>query len=85
MKEPMKIKDLANYGVPSHIINIWVKDNSPYLLHIQEEAVREYGVLDSRFRGNDIRRRGNDIGGSGSDRGKGSTRLLRRDAPPLDY
>ena len=41
----MKIKDLENYGVPSPIVNIWVKDNSPYLLHIQEEAVREYGIL----------------------------------------
>jgi len=41
----MKIKDLANYGVPSHIINIWGKDYPPYLLPIQEEAVRNYGIL----------------------------------------
>jgi helicase len=46
MKEPMKIKDLANYGVPSHTLNIWKKDYSPYLLPIQEEAVKKYGVLD---------------------------------------
>jgi helicase len=48
MKEPMKIKDLANYGVPSHTLNIWKKDYSPYLLPIQEEAVKKYGVLEER-------------------------------------
>ena len=42
----MKIKKLKNYGIPSHILNIWEKHPSPYLLPIQEEAVREYGVLD---------------------------------------
>ena len=41
----MKIKKLKNYGVPSPILNIWGKDYSPYLLPIQEEAVRNYGIL----------------------------------------
>ncbi|MHC2995428.1 MAG: DEAD/DEAH box helicase [Candidatus Atribacteria bacterium] len=46
MKEPMKIKDLKNYGIPSYILNIWEKHYSPYLLPAQEDAVRKYGVLD---------------------------------------
>jgi len=46
MTKLMKIKSLKNYGVPSSILNIWEKDNSPYLLPIQEKAVREYVVLD---------------------------------------
>jgi len=42
----MKIKSLKNYGIPSYILNIWEKHYSPYLLRIQEEAVRNYGILD---------------------------------------
>jgi len=42
----MKIKDLANYGIPSYLLNIREKDCSPYLLPIQEEAVRNFGILD---------------------------------------
>jgi len=42
----MKIKNLKNYGIPSYILNIWEKHYSPYLLPVQEEAVRNYGVLD---------------------------------------
>jgi len=42
----MKIKKLKNYGVPSHILNIWGKGYPPYLLPIQEEAVKKYGALD---------------------------------------
>jgi helicase len=41
----MKIKDLKNYGIPSYVVNIWEKHYSRYLLPIQEEAVRNYGVL----------------------------------------
>lgn len=41
----MKIKSLKNYGIPSYFLNIWEKDCSPYLLPIQEEAVRNYGIL----------------------------------------
>jgi len=46
MTKLMKIKRLKNYGIPSYILNIWEKHYSPYLLPIQEEAVRNYGVLD---------------------------------------
>ena len=46
MYKAMKIKSLKNYGIPSPILNIWGKGCSPYLLPIQEEAVRNYGVLD---------------------------------------
>jgi len=42
----MKIKELKNYGIPSYIVNIWEKDCSSYLLPLQEEAVKNYGVLD---------------------------------------
>ena len=51
----MKIKSLKNYGIPSYILDIWEKHYSPYLLPIQEEVVKNYGVLDSRFRGNNKR------------------------------
>jgi len=46
MSELMKIEKLKNYGIPSHIVNIWEKHYSPYLLQLQEDAVRNYGVLD---------------------------------------
>jgi helicase len=46
MKEPMKIKDLAIYGIPSYILNIWERHYSPYLLPAQEEAVKNFGILD---------------------------------------
>ena len=42
----MKMRDLEVWGVPSYIVDIWEKNYSPYLLPVQEEAVREYGVLD---------------------------------------
>lgn len=48
MYKSMKIKKLKNYGIPSHIVNILEKHYSPYLLPIQEEAVRNYGILDFR-------------------------------------
>jgi len=41
----MKMRDLEFLGVPSYIANIWEKNYSRYLLAIQEEAVRYYGVL----------------------------------------
>jgi len=41
----MKIRKLKNYGIPSHIVDILEKVYSRYLLPIQEEAVREYGIL----------------------------------------
>jgi len=61
----MKIKDLKKYGFPSYILNSYEKHYSPYLLPLQDEAVRNYGILDcvegidSRFRGND-RKEGSD-------------------------
>jgi len=45
-RKPMKMRDLEFLGVPSYIVDIWEKDYSPYLLAVQEEAVREYGVLE---------------------------------------
>ncbi len=42
----MKMRDLEFLGVPSYIVDIWEKNYSPYLLPVQEEAVRRYGVLD---------------------------------------
>jgi len=40
------MRDLEVWGVPSYIVDIWEKSYSPYLLPVQEEAVRDYGVLD---------------------------------------
>ena len=45
MSESMKIRNLKNYGIPSYILNIWEKHYSRYLLPIQEDAVRNYGIL----------------------------------------
>ena len=42
----MKIKDLKKYGIPSFALDIWEKNNSPYLLPLQEDAVKNYGILD---------------------------------------
>jgi helicase len=46
MYQSMKIKDLKNYVIPSYVVNIWEKHYSSYLLPLQEEAVKNYGVLD---------------------------------------
>jgi len=46
MSESMKIEKLKNYGIPSYVLDIWEKHYSPYLLPLQEDAVRNYGVLD---------------------------------------
>lgn len=45
-RKPMKMRDLEVWGVPSYVVDIWEKKYSPYLLAVQEKAVREYGVLD---------------------------------------
>ena len=45
-KKPMKMRDLEVWGVPSYMVDIWEKSYSPYLLTVQEKAVRYYGVLD---------------------------------------
>jgi helicase len=49
----MKIKDLKNYGIPSYIINIWEKQPSPHLLTLQEDAFKNYGVLDCEENGDE--------------------------------
>ena len=46
LKKPMKMRNLEVWGVPSYMVDIWEKNYSPYLLPVQEEAVRDYGVLD---------------------------------------
>ncbi|MBA7537505.1 hypothetical protein ES705_29774 [subsurface metagenome] len=47
MYQLMKIKNLKNYGIPPYVLDIWKEENySPCLLPIQEEAVRNYGILD---------------------------------------
>lgn len=84
MHKLMKIKDLKNYGIPSYFINIWLKKPSPYLLPLQEDAVKNYGILNcgegkegrilyAPTEGMDSRFRGNDK--------RGSTRLPHRYAP----
>jgi len=45
-KKPMKMRDLEVWGIPSYVVDIWEKDYSPYLLVVQEKAVRDHGVLD---------------------------------------
>jgi len=45
-RKPMKMRDLEFWGVPSYIVDILEKNYSSCLLAVQEEAVREYGVLD---------------------------------------
>jgi len=45
-KKPMKMRDLEVLGVPSYVVDIWEKNYSPYLMAVQEKAVRNYGVLD---------------------------------------
>jgi len=82
MSESMKIVKLKNYGIPSYIVNIWEKHYSHYLLPLQEDAVKKYGVLDwgeesdeiaalspkaRNDREIDSRFRGNDIKRSGND------------------
>ena len=72
MSESMKIRNLKNHGIPSHIVNIWEKDYPPYLLPLQEEAVRKYGVLDY----------GEGIMGLPR---RYTPRNDKKGAPPLDY
>jgi len=85
----MKIVKLKNYGIPSYIVNIWEKHYSPYLLPLQEDAVRNYGILNygenkegcmlyTPTEEIDSRFRGNDIGRSRNDIGR-SGNDMRRD------
>ena len=53
MYQPMKIRKLKNYGIPFYTVNIWEKYYSRDLLPLQEEAVRNYGILSCGDNGND--------------------------------
>jgi len=46
------MRDLEIWGVPSYVVDIWEKNYSRCLLPVQEEAVRDYGVLDYNGRNN---------------------------------
>ena len=35
-----------NNDIPSYVLDIWEENYSPYLLPLQEEEVRNYGILD---------------------------------------
>ncbi|PKP61727.1 hypothetical protein CVT91_02105 [Candidatus Atribacteria bacterium HGW-Atribacteria-1] len=57
MYKSMKIRNLKNYGIPSYVLDIWEENYSTCLLPLQEEAVRNYGVLDcGEGRGSDRNR-----------------------------
>ena len=45
MYKIMKIRDLKNYGIPTYVLDIWKEHYSPCLLPLQEEAVKNYGIL----------------------------------------
>ena len=45
-RKPMKMRNLEAWGVPSYMVDIWEENYSSDLLEVQEEAIREYGVLD---------------------------------------
>jgi helicase len=81
MYKSMKIKNLKNYGIPSYIVNIWEKHYSRYLLPVQEEAVRNYGILDC---GGNEEGRMQYAPTEGNDREEGSTGLPRRSASRND-
>jgi helicase len=72
----MKIKNLKNYGIPSYVLDIWEENYSSCLLPLQEEAVRNYGILSCG--GNEEGRmqyaptEGIDSHFRGNDRGEGS-------------
>jgi helicase len=82
MSESMKIVKLKNYGIPSYIVNICENHYSPYLLPVQEEAVRKYGILDYG-EGSDEEGRMQYAPTGDNDR-RGSTGLPRRFAPRND-
>ena len=42
----LSMKKLKDYGIPSYIVNILEKHYSRYLLPLQEEAVKKYGLLE---------------------------------------
>jgi helicase len=92
----MKIKDLKNYGIPSYVLDIWKENYSSCLLPLQEEAVRNYGILscgenedkEGRMQytpteGIDSRLRGNDKKRNGNDiKGNGNDKTGRMNSTP---
>ena len=76
----MKIVKLKNYGIPSYIVSIWEKHYSPYLLPLQEDAVKNYGVLDYEEGSDEIAA----LSSKARNDGRGSTGLPRRFAPRND-
>ena len=46
--KPMKMRHLEDYGIPSYIADVWEKYYSHQLMPVQEKAVKECGVLDSK-------------------------------------
>ena len=42
----MQIRDLEQFGIPESIIDIWEREESPTLLPIQEDAVRNHGLFE---------------------------------------
>lgn len=45
IKNPMRIRNLEIYNVPSYILDIWEKNYSPCLLPVQKKAVKDYDIL----------------------------------------
>ena len=45
-RKPMKMRNLEAWGIPSYMVDILEENYSSDLLEVQEEAIREYGVLD---------------------------------------
>lgn len=45
IRNPMRIRNLEDYNIPSYILDIWGKNYSPYLLPIQKKAVKDYDIL----------------------------------------
>ena len=45
IRNPMRIRNLEDYNIPSCILDIWEKNYSPYLLPVQKKAVKNYDIL----------------------------------------
>jgi replicative superfamily II helicase len=44
----MKVQELQKYGIDPEIIRIWVKQESDLLLPVQEQAIKDYKILEGR-------------------------------------
>jgi replicative superfamily II helicase len=44
----MKVQELQKFGIDPEIIRIWVKQESDLLLPVQEQAIKEYKILEGR-------------------------------------